>query len=159
MLDAFAVVARSTRWRPRCTARFGDMVDRFSFYAPYKVDPETWQAVLAGFHGHAEPSRALAGSIERAQTTTLTRRGGRATTRCGARPASASVTLAEASADGLGVGLGDAGVDLDAVADLPVDLDHHGHLSLAGPARGRRWASAGRCTDGSAGGAAPTARP
>ena len=30
-------------------ARFGDMVDRFSFYAPYKMDPEIWPAVLAGF--------------------------------------------------------------------------------------------------------------
>ena len=30
--------------------RFEGMVDRFSFYAPYKVDPEMWKDVLAGFH-------------------------------------------------------------------------------------------------------------
>jgi hypothetical protein len=30
-------------------ARFGDAVDRFSFYAPYKVDAEAWKEVLAGF--------------------------------------------------------------------------------------------------------------
>jgi hypothetical protein len=24
-------------------------VDRFSFYAPYKIDPEIWRAILAGF--------------------------------------------------------------------------------------------------------------
>jgi hypothetical protein len=29
--------------------RFGDIVDRFSFYAPYKIEPEIWRAVLAGF--------------------------------------------------------------------------------------------------------------
>jgi hypothetical protein len=31
-------------------ARFGDLVDRFSFYAPYKMSPEDWQSVLKGFH-------------------------------------------------------------------------------------------------------------
>ena len=30
--------------------RFEGMIDRFSFYAPYKVDPEMWKGVLAGFH-------------------------------------------------------------------------------------------------------------
>jgi hypothetical protein len=29
--------------------RVGDVVDRFSFYAPYKMSPEDWQSVLAGF--------------------------------------------------------------------------------------------------------------
>jgi hypothetical protein len=29
--------------------RFGDLIDRFSFYAPYHLAPETWSEVLAGF--------------------------------------------------------------------------------------------------------------
>ena len=29
--------------------RYGDIVDRVSFYAPYRSDPERWRAVLAGF--------------------------------------------------------------------------------------------------------------
>ena len=29
--------------------RFGDLVDRFSFYAPYKVSADQWRALLAGF--------------------------------------------------------------------------------------------------------------
>ena len=30
-------------------ARYGDVVDRLSFYAPYQADPERWSQVLAGF--------------------------------------------------------------------------------------------------------------
>jgi hypothetical protein len=29
--------------------RFGDVVDRISFYAPYRSDPDRWKGVLAGF--------------------------------------------------------------------------------------------------------------
>ena len=29
--------------------RFGGVVDRFNFYAPYAMDPERWAEVLAGF--------------------------------------------------------------------------------------------------------------
>ena len=43
-------VPASTRWPPQVRNRFEGMVDRFSFYAPYKVDPEVWKEVLAGFH-------------------------------------------------------------------------------------------------------------
>jgi probable F420-dependent oxidoreductase len=49
MLEAFAVVAPLDEVPARVTARFGDVVDRFSFYAPYRVEPEQWRAVLAGF--------------------------------------------------------------------------------------------------------------
>ena len=50
VLNAFAVVApSSTRCAGAGAARFGDAVDRFSFYAPYKVDAEAWKKVLAGF--------------------------------------------------------------------------------------------------------------
>jgi hypothetical protein len=30
-------------------ARYGDLVDRISFYAPYRTDPEQWAEVVAGF--------------------------------------------------------------------------------------------------------------
>ena len=28
-------------------ARYGDVIDRISFYAPYAADPDTWLPVLA----------------------------------------------------------------------------------------------------------------
>jgi hypothetical protein len=31
-------------------ARYGDVLDRISFYAPYRSDPERWANILAGFH-------------------------------------------------------------------------------------------------------------
>jgi probable F420-dependent oxidoreductase len=50
VLEAFAVVCPLDRVASEVRARFEGLVDRFSFYAPYKVDPETWKGVLAGFH-------------------------------------------------------------------------------------------------------------
>jgi probable F420-dependent oxidoreductase len=50
MLEAFAVVCPIDEVAARVKARFGDVVDRFSFYAPYKMEPELWKAVLEGFH-------------------------------------------------------------------------------------------------------------
>jgi alkanesulfonate monooxygenase SsuD/methylene tetrahydromethanopterin reductase-like flavin-dependent oxidoreductase (luciferase family) len=49
VLDAFAIVAPLDDVAAHITARYGDIVDRFSFYAPYKTDPEMWKTVLAGF--------------------------------------------------------------------------------------------------------------
>jgi hypothetical protein len=50
VLDAFAVVCPIDEVAAQVKARFGDVVDRFSFYAPYKMDPErSGRAVLAGF--------------------------------------------------------------------------------------------------------------
>jgi probable F420-dependent oxidoreductase len=50
VLNAFAVVAPLDLVATEVRNRFGGIVDRFSFYAPYKADPETWKVVLAGFH-------------------------------------------------------------------------------------------------------------
>jgi len=47
MLDAFAVVAEPGRIAAEFKERFGDVVDRLSFYAPYRTDPDTWLPVLA----------------------------------------------------------------------------------------------------------------
>ena len=50
VLNAFAVVAPLDEVAGEVRSRFGEIVDRFSFYAPYKVDPEMWKGVVAGFH-------------------------------------------------------------------------------------------------------------
>jgi probable F420-dependent oxidoreductase len=50
VLNAFAVVCPLDRVAGEVRSRFEGLVDRFSFYAPYKVDPDTWKGVLAGFH-------------------------------------------------------------------------------------------------------------
>jgi hypothetical protein len=49
MLDAFAVVCPIDQVATQLKARYGDVVDRFSFYAPYKIEPEEWKALLEGF--------------------------------------------------------------------------------------------------------------
>ena len=46
MLDTFAVVAEPAQLGPALHARYGDIVDRLSFYAPYQSDPDTWLPVL-----------------------------------------------------------------------------------------------------------------
>jgi probable F420-dependent oxidoreductase len=50
ILNAFAVVAPLDQVASEVRNRFEGMIDRFSFYAPYKVDPDMWKGVLAGFH-------------------------------------------------------------------------------------------------------------
>ena len=47
MLHTFAVVAEPEQLGAELNARYGDIVDRISFYAPYKSDPERRKAVLA----------------------------------------------------------------------------------------------------------------
>ena len=51
VLDAFAVVADPEDVPRRMLARYGDVIDRISFYAPYKSDPDRWSKVLDGFRG------------------------------------------------------------------------------------------------------------
>jgi hypothetical protein len=49
VLNTFAVIGELDEIPKKILARFGDVVDRFSFYAPYHLDPERWAEVLAGF--------------------------------------------------------------------------------------------------------------
>ena len=49
ILDAFAVVAVPEDIPKAMLARYGGLVDRLSFYAPYRSNPERWRQVLAGF--------------------------------------------------------------------------------------------------------------
>jgi probable F420-dependent oxidoreductase len=46
MLHTFAVVAEPDQLAAELHARYGDIVDRISFYAPYQSDPETWLPVV-----------------------------------------------------------------------------------------------------------------
>jgi probable F420-dependent oxidoreductase len=46
ILNTFAVVAEPEEIAPGLRARYGDVVDRISFYAPYKSDPERWTRVM-----------------------------------------------------------------------------------------------------------------
>lgn len=51
ILDTFAVVAEPEAVGRALHARFGDVVDRISFYAPYEGDPERWARVIADLRG------------------------------------------------------------------------------------------------------------
>lgn len=46
VLAAFAVVAEPERLGAAIQERLGDVVDRLSFYAPYKHDPDIWQPAI-----------------------------------------------------------------------------------------------------------------
>jgi probable F420-dependent oxidoreductase len=46
ILNAFAVVGEPEQIAPELKRRYGDVIDRISFYAPYKSDPERWQPVI-----------------------------------------------------------------------------------------------------------------
>ncbi|MCH5677560.1 TIGR03617 family F420-dependent LLM class oxidoreductase [Streptomyces gilvus] len=47
VLHAFAVVAEPDRLAQAVAARFGGLVDRFSFYSPYQHDPGIWAPAVA----------------------------------------------------------------------------------------------------------------
>jgi alkanesulfonate monooxygenase SsuD/methylene tetrahydromethanopterin reductase-like flavin-dependent oxidoreductase (luciferase family) len=46
MLGEFAIIGAPEEIASKWTARWGGQVDRLSFYAPYKSDPERWAQVL-----------------------------------------------------------------------------------------------------------------
>jgi probable F420-dependent oxidoreductase len=49
VLDAFAVVGEPEAIPGLMLGRYGDLLDRVSFYAPYRSDAERWKKVLDGF--------------------------------------------------------------------------------------------------------------
>ena len=49
IVDAFAVQGTPEELPAKVVARYGDLVDRVMFYAPYQSDPDRWSAVLSGF--------------------------------------------------------------------------------------------------------------
>jgi len=46
ILNTFAVVAEPEQIAPELHRRYGDCIQRVSFYAPYQNDPERWRGVL-----------------------------------------------------------------------------------------------------------------
>jgi probable F420-dependent oxidoreductase len=46
ILNTFAVVAEPEHVAPELISRYGDVIDRLSFYAPYKADPTRWLPVI-----------------------------------------------------------------------------------------------------------------
>ena len=46
ILNTFAVVGEPERIAPELSTRYGDVIQRISFYAPYKSDPDRWAQVL-----------------------------------------------------------------------------------------------------------------
>lgn len=46
MLNTFAVVGEPEQIVPELHKRYGDVIHRMSFYAPYKSDPQRWHKVL-----------------------------------------------------------------------------------------------------------------
>jgi probable F420-dependent oxidoreductase len=47
ILNTFAVVGEPERIAPELHHRYGDVIQRISFYAPYRSDPDRWRQVLA----------------------------------------------------------------------------------------------------------------
>jgi probable F420-dependent oxidoreductase len=47
VLNTFAVVGAPEDIAPELRRRYGDIIQRISFYAPYKTDPARWQRVIA----------------------------------------------------------------------------------------------------------------
>jgi probable F420-dependent oxidoreductase len=46
ILNTFAVVGTPEQIAPEISKRYGDIIQRLSFYAPYESDPERWRAVM-----------------------------------------------------------------------------------------------------------------
>jgi probable F420-dependent oxidoreductase len=47
ILNTFAVVGEPERVAPELLRRYGDVIGRISFYAPYRSDPDRWRQVMA----------------------------------------------------------------------------------------------------------------
>jgi hypothetical protein len=50
MLNTFAVVGEPKKVGAEVRRRFGDIIDRFSFYAPYQLDPQACQTMISEIH-------------------------------------------------------------------------------------------------------------
>src|SRR5690606_7086520 len=46
VLNTFAVVGAPEGIAPELSKRYGDIIQRISFYSPYASDPERWAAVM-----------------------------------------------------------------------------------------------------------------
>ena len=46
MLETFAVIAEPSKLAAGLAERYGGVIDRISFYAPYESDPDAWLPVV-----------------------------------------------------------------------------------------------------------------
>ena len=46
ILNTFAVVGEPEHMAPELQRRYGDVIQRISFYAPYKSDPTRWTSII-----------------------------------------------------------------------------------------------------------------
>ena len=51
VLHTFAVVAEPDRVAAEIRRRYGALVDRVSFYAPYEIDAEVWEPIVGELRG------------------------------------------------------------------------------------------------------------
>ena len=51
ILNTFAVVGSPESIAPELGRRYGDVISRISFYAPYESDPERWSKAFADLKG------------------------------------------------------------------------------------------------------------
>ena len=68
MLETFGIVAAPGDVATRLSGRFADVVDRISFYAPYRSDPELWKRVVTELKGW-ERLCSRAASIARSRSS------------------------------------------------------------------------------------------
>ena len=57
MLETFAVVGEPNEIAPELLRRYGDAIDRVSFYAPVAHDIARWSSVVSGLKTHDQPGR------------------------------------------------------------------------------------------------------
>jgi probable F420-dependent oxidoreductase len=50
MLNTFAIVGEPKKVGTEVRRRFGDIIDRFSFYAPYQLDPQACETMISEIH-------------------------------------------------------------------------------------------------------------
>ncbi len=50
ILEVFAITGAPEEIPAKLLGRYGDVLDRISFYAPYHADPDRWAAMLAALH-------------------------------------------------------------------------------------------------------------
>ena len=64
VLNVFVVVTEPDGIAPKLIKRYAGVVDRCSFYAPYKSEPEKWAAVIKSLAGRGTPCYLLASRID-----------------------------------------------------------------------------------------------
>ena len=141
VVGTFAVVSPPDEVARILRARFGDIVTRVTFYAPYQIEHERLRGFWTAF---APDSRSVSAKTEcrpvgpfgcvpthAALSGRRSRAGADGPPPAGSAPSSSALTRAPRPSAAAIARRSSVDVrrDLDAVADLAVHLDHHGHRS------------------------------